>query len=138
MARKCITLTAKWLGSQGACNDQEALALLYFGGRVTLTRTVLLEMAELGLSLDWLASRVLDPTSWDDYNRAASDAWIDYSRAKADAWAANYRAKQDIPRGDRYWRAKEVDDIARASVFAARSNYNRAKANALADALGLK
>ena len=118
-----MILTIEQLEAWRACKDQFMLAGIHFGRRVRLTRAVLLEAAELGLDLDWLACHVLVPHALEDFNRDRAVAWGDYDRDIATAWGDYQR--------DIVWKNFE------RAAAAARATRNRAFANALADVLGL-
>ena len=78
MARKKpLVLTATWLDQQGACEEQVNLAILHFGRRATVTRVMLLECADLGLDLDWLAKRLLSGLALAQYERVRAQALAD-------------------------------------------------------------
>jgi len=123
--RKPIVLTAEWLDQQDACEDQAALAILYFGERATMTRTMLHECAALGLDLDWLAERILTPKQRAAYQQATATAWAAYQQATAPALAAHEQATNT---------ARATFQQATAAAWA---TYQQATAPALAAALGL-
>ncbi len=82
--KRPIVLTADWLDQQNACEDQAALAILYFGRRATVTRTMLHECAALGLDLDWLAQHILTRDPYHAFVRATVDPWRDFRFGRTD------------------------------------------------------
>lgn len=97
-------ITAAWLEGQRACHAQMEIFRATFGESAPPTREAVAKAVEAGLSLGWLAMRVLDGATLDvfgggcaaalaAYRRDTAGAWAAYERRRHDAWADYDRAK---------------------------------------------
>ena len=91
---KKARITADWLRQQGACADQVAIFAQHWPKGATITLRGLHKAARVGLDLDWLAERILNPTAWATYDAARAPAWATYNAARATALWSTLRGER--------------------------------------------
>jgi hypothetical protein len=85
-------VTVKMLDKYNACEEDVSLFILYFGKEAEVTLENCMICAELGLDIDWFASRVLPEPAWAEYRKAMAPAWAEYNKTIKQAWAEHRKA----------------------------------------------
>jgi hypothetical protein len=104
--RAMPVITPKWLKVHGACPDQVAIVRKHWPKGATLTLVQLRRAARLGLSLSWLAERVLNPAQRAVWGAALVKANLAWDAAMAEPNRVRAAA---LAKADRAWNAASAD-----------------------------
>jgi len=88
-----LTITRAWLDQYGACKDQADLFEKLWPQGAVVTQDTLASAARAGLSLEWLAEKVLPPALYAAYLAERVPLLADYM-AKHEVLDADYHAKR--------------------------------------------
>ena len=88
-----LTITRAWLDQYGACKDQADLFEKLWPQGAVVTQDTLTSAARAGLSLEWLAEKVLPPALYAAYLAKRVPLLADYM-AKHEVLVADYHAKR--------------------------------------------
>ena len=81
-ALKHDTVTLQWLKKHGACTDQVELFAKTFGdSSVAITPESIERASNVGLDINWVATRILTPPALKAYEEAKATAWKAYEEA---------------------------------------------------------
>ena len=88
-----LTITCAWLAQHGACKDQADLFEKLWPDGAVVTKDTLARAARAGLSLEWLAEKVLPPALYAAYLAERVPLLTD-DQAKREVLDAAYYAKR--------------------------------------------